>query len=366
MRTAGRRIRFSAVLVALAIGGLVVFAKPGLAQKPFYQGKTLTLMVDFSAGGPTDIECRLYARYLKNHLAGQPTIVIMNRPGAGGTLAMNWLYDRARRDGTVAGCQTASGRYQEWYVGDPQAVGLRANMAEIIPVMFSPIVSVGAIKTELPPGARIGRPEDILKAKDWIAGGFGVDSSKDLKFRAIFDLVGAKYRYVTGYPGSADLLAAFMRNEIHYVDGSTPLYLTRVKPIAVDKGQAIPIWYDSQVSVPRLEPAYKANEFVKKLSGKEASGPLWKLFAILRSYRQILFPPGVPRAAVEALRPAFEGLERDPKFLAEYIKMVGIEPIFLTDEREIEASIAPWKEAGQEMREFRLRYIEEGRKLLGQ
>ncbi|MHC4278413.1 MAG: hypothetical protein ACYSTI_14010, partial [Planctomycetota bacterium] len=105
-----RKIMLSASVAALTVFGLLFGANTTLAEKPFYQGRTLTLMVDFSAGGPTDIECRLYARHLKNHLAGNPTLVVMNRPGAGGTLAMNWLYERGRRDGRIAGCQTASGR----------------------------------------------------------------------------------------------------------------------------------------------------------------------------------------------------------------------------------------------------------------
>ena len=56
-------------------------------------------------------------------------------------------------------------------------------------------------------------------------GGFRADSSKDLKFRTLFDLAGVKFNYVTGYQGSADLLAAFLRKELDYVDGSTPFYI---------------------------------------------------------------------------------------------------------------------------------------------
>ncbi|MFQ5850008.1 MAG: Bug family tripartite tricarboxylate transporter substrate binding protein [Candidatus Binatia bacterium] len=358
-----RKVMLCVSVTALTVFGILFGASTTLAAKPYYQGRTLTLMVDFSAGGPTDIECRLYARHLKNHLAGKPTLVVMNRPGAGGTLAMNWLYERARRDGRVVGCQTASGRYTEWYVGDPKKVGLRANMEEIIPVMFTPVVTVGVAKKNIPPG--INKPEDILKAKKFVVGGFRADSSKDLKFRAIFDLVGAKYKYVTGYHGSADLLAAFMRDEIDYVDGSTPFYLNRVKPLSVDKGTGIPLWYHSRKEIPSIRPGLPAPDFVKKLTGKEPSGPLWKLFNVMSTYRQILFPPGVPKEAVDAIRSAFRAMGRDPKFLADYRKIVGIEPTFMTEQKDIQGAIKPWKTAGEEIRQFRLKYIEEGRKLAG-
>ena len=338
-------------MVALGVG-----ANPDLPAGPFYQGKRLTFTVDYSAGGPTDIECRLYVRHLSRHLAGNPTLVVRNRPGAGGVLAMNWLYDRARRDGTMAGCQTASPMYMEWYVGDPQSVGLRANMAEIIPVMFTPVVSVGVVRKVLPPGIEINQPEDILKAKGWIAGGFREDSTKDLKFRTLLDLVGASYKYATGYPGAADLLAAFMRKEVDYVDGSSPFYMTRVKPVVVDAGQAQPIWYDSRVKIPELEPAYKSEDFVRRLTGKEPSGPLWQLFQISRAYRMILFPPGVPQQAVEAVRSAFESLGSDPQFLSEYQKVVGIPPSFLTKPQDLRDALAPLEDVTPEIRKLRFQY----------
>jgi tripartite-type tricarboxylate transporter receptor subunit TctC len=361
MKSLAKKIMLS---TGLALTVLAIGAYPALAETPFYQGKTLKLVVDFSAGGPTDIECRLYARYLKKYLKGDPTIVVMNRPGGAGTLAMNWIYERARRDGTVMGCQTASGRYQEWYVGDPKAVGLRANMEEIIPVMFTPVISVGVIKTNLPPGVK--KPEDLKKIGKFTAGGFRSDSSKDLKFRTLFDLAGLKYKYVTGYQGSAGLLAAFMRGELDYVDGSTPFYLTRVKPIVVDKGEAIPIWYGSDSTLPAISPGLPAAEFVKRLSGKAPSGNLWKLYRIGDSYRQILAPPGVPQAAVTAVREAFVAMGKDRQFLAEYKKIVGVEPTFITDPQDLEKALEPWKTAGEEMKQFRLNYIDEGRKLAGE
>ena len=251
--------------------------------------------------------------------------------------------------------------YMEWYVGEPQSVGLRANMSEIIPVMFTPVVSVGVVRKILPPGIEIKKPEDILKATGWVAGGFREDSTKDLKFRTLLDLVGADYRYATGYPGAADLLAAFMRKEVDYVDGSSPFYMTRVKPVVVDGGQAYPIWYDSWVKIPAMEPAYKSEDFVKRLTGKQPSGPLWQLFQISRAYRMILFPPGVPQQAVETLRSAFKSLGSDPQFLAEYQKIVGVQANFLTKPQELRDALAPLEGVTPEVRELRFKYTAQKR-----
>lgn len=360
MKLQTRHFAVCALFAALVLVGTTLWPGSAPAQKLFYEGKRVTFLVGLAAGGPTDIECRLYARHLGRHLPGNPRIIIRTMLGAGGRVAMNWHYAAAPRDGTVVNCATPGTHYVDWYVGDPRKAGLKANMGEMIPVMFTPVVSVGAIRTDLPPG--IKRPEDILKADGWFAGGFTVDSAKDLKFRAIFDLVGAKYNYVTGYSGSADLLAAFLRKELDYVDGSTPFYLAQVKPL-VDEGLAMPLWYQSPVEIPEIRPGYKADDFVRKLTGKDPKGPLWKLFEIGATMRAILFPPGVPREAIDAMRSAFRSLAQDPAFIKDYRRIVGIPPAMLTEERELEAALAPWKEATEEIRQFRLRYIGKGREL---
>lgn len=345
---------FGALIVAGTFASGLTLAQ---ASQSFYQNKTLTFIVAVSAGGASDIECRLYARYLPKYLAGKPTIVVRNRAGAGGILAINWLYERGQRDGTVVLFQAAVAMYQEWYAGNPQTTGLRANMTHIIPAVFIPVVSVGTVRKNIPPNIQIEKPEDILKAKGWVTGGFRTNHTKDLKFRTILDLVGAQYKYATGYPGSADLLAAFMRKEIDYVDGSTAFFLNRVKPVAVDTGQAIPIWYDSPVQLDQLAPAYNSHQFVKKLTGENPSGPLWDTFQASRTYRMLLFPPEVPQQAVQALQEAFRALHNDPNFLAEYKTIVGIKPTFITKQSDLLHILNKLKTLSMKIKNFRAKYI---------
>src|SRR5687768_5257483 len=76
-RTA-RLVLFTAIISA--VWGNLTYS----AETPFYRGKTLTVLINFASGGPTDIEGRLVARFLGKHIPGQPTIVVQNMPGAGG------------------------------------------------------------------------------------------------------------------------------------------------------------------------------------------------------------------------------------------------------------------------------------------
>ena len=83
---------------------------------PFYKGKRLTLLINFAAGGPADIEGRLFARHFGKHIDGAPNIIVQNRDGAGGLVGTNYLGELGPRDGTMAGYLTAAA----WnYVIDP-------------------------------------------------------------------------------------------------------------------------------------------------------------------------------------------------------------------------------------------------------
>jgi tripartite-type tricarboxylate transporter receptor subunit TctC len=100
------RLRFCAALIGLlaGLGGISSAA----ADEPFYQGKRLTILINFAPGGPTDIEGRRLAKYLGRHIDGQPLIVVQNKDGAGGLVGTNYLGEVAPRDGSMAGYVTGA------------------------------------------------------------------------------------------------------------------------------------------------------------------------------------------------------------------------------------------------------------------
>src|SRR5262245_39246026 len=80
---------------------LVLGANPAAAQTPFYQGKQIKVLVGFPPGGSTDLYGRVIADGLTRHVAGKPTVIIQNQPGAGSVIAMNNYANRVPRDGTT-------------------------------------------------------------------------------------------------------------------------------------------------------------------------------------------------------------------------------------------------------------------------
>ena len=88
-------ILFSLLPVVLAVLGV----SPAFSQAPFYQGKTITLIVGSGPGGMGDLRAKALASVLAKHIPGNPTITFQYMPGGGGRKAANHLYNTARPDG---------------------------------------------------------------------------------------------------------------------------------------------------------------------------------------------------------------------------------------------------------------------------
>src|SRR5688572_15572165 len=86
------------------------------AQEPFYQGKTIRVIVGFTSGGFYDRWSRLLARFVPKYLPGNPEMIVQNMPGAGGLIAANHVYNVARSDGLTIG-MTSYGMYLDQLVG---------------------------------------------------------------------------------------------------------------------------------------------------------------------------------------------------------------------------------------------------------
>src|SRR5947209_15719137 len=89
-------MKFAFVLLA------ALAAAPLVAQAQ-YQGKTVTIIVGYKAGGGYDATARMLARHLPKYIPGKPTIIVQNMPGANSLIAANYLYSAAKTDGLTMG-----------------------------------------------------------------------------------------------------------------------------------------------------------------------------------------------------------------------------------------------------------------------
>ena len=67
---------------SLYLIGLLLIAFSAQAQTPFYQGKTITVVVGTKAGDAYDLYPRMLAEFMSKYIPGSPHIIIQNVPGA--------------------------------------------------------------------------------------------------------------------------------------------------------------------------------------------------------------------------------------------------------------------------------------------
>ncbi|HEX2227679.1 MAG TPA: hypothetical protein VHM64_11095 [Candidatus Binatia bacterium] len=307
---------FSLVMV---IGlSLCIPSQGVLAQEAVYKGKALRFVVNYPAGGATDVVARLIARFLPRHIPGNPTIVVQNMPGAGGNVGANYLYEVANPDGLTIG--VFSGGYLPQILG---ASGVRFDLNHMPIIAGVGETSVVYIRAD----TGVKGPAEILKPlKPLIIGGLSRESNKDLALRMALELLGVPYRYVTGYPGESDLRLAIQRGEINYTSEGLTGYTMGGAQLARE-GTVVPIYQDGLagsdgdiVRDPRTDlPTFR--EFFKTVRGTEPSGPFAEAFKISGAVRSmgrfVVAPPKTPATSLEILRKGFRDTFENPEFKAE-------------------------------------------------
>jgi tripartite-type tricarboxylate transporter receptor subunit TctC len=324
----------AALVAGCAFLSLSVAASASFAADAFYKGKRLTIMINYAAGGPADIEGRLFAKHFIKHIEGQPNYIIQNIDGAGGVVGAKYLGEVAPKDGSILGALTGAA----WlYVSNADKWPVSFRNYEFVARQAS--TTIHFVRTDVKPGMRV--PADIVKAKGLVAGGLVADGSKDLRMRLGLDMLGVPFKYVTGYRSSATARIAVQRDEINFFSESPPTYRTGVVPQLVEPGLAIPVWWDEIV-----DPAPKSKqmegltiptflELYRETKGGAPSGELWDAYRTLYAMnssllRLLVLPPGAPRGAIEALSKAVAGLANDPDYEAESMSLLGYVPEYVT------------------------------------
>src|SRR5882724_1210696 len=176
------------------------------SEPNFYNRKQIRLIVSTDAGGAYDTYARLMAQVLKDHIPGNPTIVIQNMPGASGLKTANYMYTTAPRDGTVIASTHASVLTTQ--LTSPGAATFESTKFSWLgSVTTDPFI--GYVWHTVP----IHTLDDARKT-EVIMGGVSVGaSSVDYAIMAR-DMFGLKFKIVTGYKASNDVKLAMERGEV--------------------------------------------------------------------------------------------------------------------------------------------------------
>jgi len=178
------------------------------AQESFYQGKTVRIVVGFTAGGFYDRWARVLARHLGKHIPGSPEIIVQNMPGAGSVIAANYVYGVAKADGLTLGMPSAN-IYMDQLVARGE---VRFDVRKFNWIGTQDKRHLLFYMRTDAPYKSLG---DIIKATEPPkCGETGTTSSGYLLLRILQEVLGAKINTVMGYPGGAEVDLAVERGEV--------------------------------------------------------------------------------------------------------------------------------------------------------
>jgi tripartite-type tricarboxylate transporter receptor subunit TctC len=287
------------------------------AQAPFYQGKTIRIIVGTPPGNLYDLWARLTVEHLGKHIPGSPTFIVQNMPGAGHVVAANHLYSVAKPDGlTVIGSIIPS-LYLNQLVGRSE---IQFDWAK-----FTWIGSPARGDSQM--YMRADTPyktiEDVRTAKEPPkCGATGVTGPDSYLPKLLQETVGAKFNIVTGYPGGQDIDLGVERGEIHCRAFTIEAFFGR-EPYHTwrKKGFVRHLFQTGAKRDSRLPDTPTVAEIMEQYKIPDSGRRLAKvLLAAGDMGRPMLGPPGIPADRLKILRDAYSKTMNDEQFQAEVKK----------------------------------------------
>ena len=302
-------------------------------SKNFYEGKTITFLVGSSAGGGTDLTARTIARHIERYIPGRPRIDVINKPGAGGLIAANELYNLKKPDGLSistlnTGALFSSATGNEAIKFELQKflwVGQAYDDAQVLYLKTStPYTSFDAIRKANKEG------------KQPKMGAQALDHTSNVVVKIAEQIFGLDFQVIPGYPGTPQILLDIERGALDgRAQGIGSLMATRkdwtkngyIKILTTSKRRRDP-------RVPDIAP-------MEELAPAGSKGLLQALYAGQNLARSVVLPPNVPADRVKILRDAFAAMTKDAEFHKESEKL-GLEVELIRGEdmnRDIESTM---------------------------
>ena len=288
--------------------------EPAAAQTPpFYQGKTIRIVIGSSTGGGYDLWARVLARHYGKYIPGNPTILVQNMPGAASIVATNYLYNVAKPDGLTLGALLPA-IYIDQLLG---AKEVKYDWSKFVWI-GSPekIDQVLYIRTDTP----YKTIDDIRKAKEPPrCGSSGTGTTGFYIPRLLDEVLGTKHTVVAGYPGGSEIDLAVQRGEVHCWSPLVATYFGREPYISWQKTGYVKIVVQFGTKRdPRLADVPTIYELMDQYKTPEAGKRLTRVILVAATLgRPIAVTPGTPPERVKLLREAYQKTLKDPELIAE-------------------------------------------------
>ena len=308
--------------LVVAIAAIAAAMGSAFAQDPveqFYRGKSIHIYIGSSAGGGYDAYARALGRHMGKYIPGNPTIVPQNMPGAGGNKAAGYVYSVAPKDGTAIGALFPG--------------GILAPLLGDTPIQHDPkkFIFVGSANSDVYTCV-VRTDTPIMSFKDAFTREVIVGASneggttRDMPTLSN-NVLGTKFRIVTGYSGTREITLAVERRETHGLCGFGYTSLLSVRPEWVAKKFVRILVQENAKGAAALnkQGVPRTVDFAKTPEDRQVMELVYSQAVIGRPY---VLPEGVPRERVMALRKAFMAALADPALRAEAAKMkLDVEPM---------------------------------------
>ncbi len=309
-------MRAIATLGFLTLIGLTSQGHAQHSVADFYRGKTITLQIGSETGGGYDVVGRAVARYIGRYIPGNPNVIVQNVPGGGSLRLANQIYNTGARDGSVFALASN---------GMPTTPLLVPRAAHFDPLKFEWLGSTSREHEIMVVWhtAPVKKLADIFKQELIVGASSPGSATWDFPF-VLNQLIGTKFKIVTGYRGATQVKLAMQRGEVQAnVALAWGSARTQYADVLREHQLLILAKYSKTTDpalakVPVMPPGKTAEDrqILDILYSRESYG------------RPFFAPPGEPADRVAALRRAFAATMQDKDFLRDAARRrMEVEPV---------------------------------------
>ena len=317
-------------MIAAAVAAIAITAPSVSAAEDFYAGKTITVIVGASAGSGGDVSARTFMDGLAAHIPGNPDIIVRNMEGAGGTVALNYTYEKATPDGLTF-------YYGNW---DPMAVLAGGEGIRFLPEEFGIIGSAAnergtVVRTDS--GDGLERQADIASVTGLRVGGRASSNTNDLIGNLALTVLDVDFRYIPGFKSMGKMAPGILSGELqagHTATGGFSRFFTETTA----DGETMMLYYhpffdvNGNILVPDKVPFHDGlpsiGDLHAEIHGSNPSGIDWETYKWLRmnvhaTSPAMIGPPGTPEELLDILRAAYQATWADPEFADRWLAQFG-------------------------------------------
>jgi len=299
--------KLSLVSIVLTV---VFWSAAGMAQTPYYAGKSVRFIVGQAPGGGYDTYVRTIARHISKHIPGNPSIIVENMEGAGSLKSANYVYKQASPDGLTVVIFNNSLVVQN-ALGDPR-----------IKIDFRKLGWVGAPSVGVPVCMVMGFTglktlDDVLKAKIPLKVGATRAGSAGYDMPLILNkTLGTKFEVIGGFTGTATTRVALQKREVNAFCSQWESMRVTARAMLDAQGgdKLIPFVIGARWDDPEVKDLPLFKDVIKDP----------KKYAIYRAWetqmdfqRPLTVAPGTPKDRLAILRTALAQTLKDPELLAD-------------------------------------------------